>query len=461
MSGLLLPAVASAEARLGRFIGVIDGLPEVMRVVFAEERTAYALHAGEPPVLRLLFDDDEAMPRLERLSVAEAREADAPDELWYGSVDASHPLWIDPPPTDLITLIDMARDSDGNTLLLDKHANALHRYDKRAGAWRSIGGWGAFPGLFAHPSAVAAADGRIYVADTRNHRIQVFDDRLSYLGEWGLHIVRPHEDEGHLHYPAEIAVSGDRTLAIVAEPVQDRVQIFGRVREGEEGAIAEPMFERETIAHFGPHAARDGQLVVTTEPDRPGVIVWDLSRPLPIMIGQIVGHGDGFGLFRSVGDVALSVDGPNGMPRVWVLDPALQRLQVFDLDWSPEKVLGFDPFMARFVRAFDLAALLDRGDARIKGFLLRADGSLVLHDAARGSLIVTDTRLRPQRTLDGLHEPAERVRLSAGYNASTVALLHAHTGVVDLFGFSGEDAGERKRLDLLEMQQGGDRVLVD
>jgi DNA-binding beta-propeller fold protein YncE len=45
---------------------------------------------------------------------------------------------------------------------------------------------GSLPGQFVYPMSVdAGPDGRVYVLDAGNSRIQVFDDRSRYITEWG------------------------------------------------------------------------------------------------------------------------------------------------------------------------------------------------------------------------------------------------------------------------------------
>lgn len=433
-----VPIAAADEPRLGRFVGVIDGLAEVDRVVFADGRTAYAKFDGPLSILKMTFSDDaDAMPRVEAMSEAAAREVGAPEALWRDVDD----WWGIPQLGGQFPPVAEVRDSVVGALELDRYGNTLHRSHPVSGRTSKIGGWGAFPGLMAHPSGMDVVDGLVYIADTGNHRVQVFDgrgERLPYLYEWGLHVVRPHEDEGHLHYPADVAVSPDGVWAIVTEPMQDRLQVFGVVREGDDAAVAEPMFERETIAHFGTRAARDGVLMVTVEPDRPGVIVWDLSRTLPIMIGQIVGEGWKHGGFHAISDVAIRVDGPRGLPRVWTLDAASQRVQVFDLNWSAEKELGFDPFLARFVKSFAVRMTLREREpgmfnGRVEAMALRregGDGGLVLHDAVRGALIVADARLRLIRTIELGQAWKRGVLIAAVPGRDEVAALHPEMGAL-------------------------------
>ena len=429
--------------RFGRYLGVANDLYEPNWAMFTDDHRAIVrLGDGSFIAITIQPDPDAWSTTTHPLDADEASEAHHASRSTHeppadraGDPFAS----LDPAPFHRITHI---HDDRQRTILLDTYASTLHRAtppnSERPTEWQSVGGWGAFPGLMAHPHGLTSHAGRLYIADTRNHRIQVFNDRLEYESEWGLHVVRPHEGQGHLHYPTSIAIAPAGDIAMVCEPAQDRIQFFAPLlTDDEQAEVTQPLFQRETIAHFGPHAASDGPLLITTEPDRPGLIVWDLTRPLPIMIGRIAGHGDDFGHFRAIGDVSLAIEGPNGSPRVWVFDPAHRRIQTFDLDWSPDKPLGFDPFLARFVRAIDLDALpIADQPGRISRALRCADGSWVLLTTPSPSVWLTEPDLHQATKLCSLHAHDRIALLEDG---TTLAILGARSGQLRLIPIDGSD----------------------
>lgn len=82
-----------------------------------------------------------------------------------------------------------------------------------SGAQARLGALGVARGQFNFPSGVAVMDGRVYVVETGNHRIQVFDEKGNSLGFIGV---------GDLFYPGgiasaqgEIYVSDSRNSRIV------------------------------------------------------------------------------------------------------------------------------------------------------------------------------------------------------------------------------------------------------
>ncbi len=78
------------------------------------------------------------------------------------------------------------------------------------------------PGDFAMPSNVAVdQDGNLYVSDTLNNRVEVFDADGTFIRQFG----KAGDGPGYFARPKGIAVDGDGHVW-VADGVQDRVQVF-------------------------------------------------------------------------------------------------------------------------------------------------------------------------------------------------------------------------------------------
>lgn len=78
------------------------------------------------------------------------------------------------------------------------------------------------PGELAMPTNVAVdKDGNVYVTDTLNDRVQIFDADGAFIRAFG----RPGDGPGYFARPKGIAVDGDGHIW-VADAVQDRVQVF-------------------------------------------------------------------------------------------------------------------------------------------------------------------------------------------------------------------------------------------
>jgi sugar lactone lactonase YvrE len=78
------------------------------------------------------------------------------------------------------------------------------------------------PGDFAKPTGVAVdKEGNLYVADTLNNRIEVFDADGTFIRTWG----KAGDGPGYFARPKGVAVDSDGHVW-VADGMQDRVQVF-------------------------------------------------------------------------------------------------------------------------------------------------------------------------------------------------------------------------------------------
>jgi DNA-binding beta-propeller fold protein YncE len=116
---------------------------------------------------------------------------------------------------------------------------------------RTIGGspaeiGGEEQGTFARPTNVAVdASGNVYVADTINNRIQIFDANGDFVSMFG----RGGDGPGFFGRPKGLAVDSDGHIW-VADTTMDRVQVFDRA-----GRLA---------AYFGLHGTQPGQFILPT-----------------------------------------------------------------------------------------------------------------------------------------------------------------------------------------------------
>lgn len=307
-----------------------------------------------------------------------------------------------------------------------------------------LGEYGEAPGFLSRPEGVAFLGERLFVADTENHRIQVFDADGSLQGSYGLHALRPHEGGGKLHYPERVALSADGRLMVVAEPFEDRCQVFDLV-PGTEPASDDPF--RSTLraqAHYGPRIDARGGLLALVEPEGHSVLIHDLRDETPIVVTRIGHRGTGWGGLLAPSDVRLD---PRHS-RIWVTDAGSNRLLLFALDRDPEEPLRYAPRMARFIKGCDLddrrprLAGLDVARPVVPlGLELDAEGNLYVLDGANARVHVLDPSFRFLRSMGG--EP-ERARLE---------------DPIDLaFGPGGEllYVADRKKEAIVVFTRGGD-----
>lgn len=101
--------------------------------------------------------------------------------------------------------------------------------------------WLTTPGDFGAPSNVAVdKEGNVYVTDTMNNRVEIFDPDGNFISLFGQHGDGP----GYLARPKGIAIDGDGHIWI-ADSFQDRVQVFNR--------------EGQLLTYLGGHGHYPGQ----------------------------------------------------------------------------------------------------------------------------------------------------------------------------------------------------------
>ncbi len=127
---------------------------------------------------------------------------------------------------------------DGNIVIADGHwprpSNAQQDGDRLVvitpeGEFvRAVGKMGAGPGEFMGPHALAYdAQGRLYVADRSNNRVQILDENLDFLDDWR-----------HFGRPSGITVLVDGTFVVADSESGARLPGPSIAPEGGPGAMA-------------------------------------------------------------------------------------------------------------------------------------------------------------------------------------------------------------------------------
>lgn len=180
----------------------------------------------------------------------------------------------------------------------------------------TLGQEGREIGQFRQPSGVVVDEaGRIYVADTYNHRIQVFDTHGHFLQTFGAEGGQ----RGALLRPKGLAWGPDRLL-YVADTGNHRIQAFNQQGEavivlGSFGNLPSQFNAPEAVAVDRANALyiadTQNHRVQKLAPDGSSLLSWG-------------GSGSGKGEFLGPSDIALDPDG-----RVLVADTQNHRVQVF------------------------------------------------------------------------------------------------------------------------------------
>jgi uncharacterized protein (TIGR03663 family) len=213
---------------------------------------------------------------------------------------------------------------------------------RELGAVLTWGAIGTEPGLFNHPRGIAAGpDGDIYVVDSDNNRIQVFDWEGTFLREWGSQCNLSTGvgcadldgdgpmgwGDGQFQEPWGIAVAGDGRV-YVADTWNHRIQAFDS-----EGSFltAWGTYGQTTDAttlFYGPRDVTvdaSGRVLVTDTGNK-RVMVFDQEGNF---LDQWGSEGALPGSFSEPVGIAV---GPSG--NIYVVDTWNQRVQVFDSNFA-------------------------------------------------------------------------------------------------------------------------------
>jgi DNA-binding beta-propeller fold protein YncE len=165
------------------------------------------------------------------------------------------------------------------------------------------------------------SDGQVFVADTGNKRILVFDSDGNYITQFGGAGLEP----GQFDEPVGIAVDGQRNV-YVTDTWNQRVQVFA---PGADGLSFIPLLQWDINGWYGQSvdnkpfiAVDESRHVFVSDPDGYRIIEFDgTSGAFLRLWGDI---GDDAASFKLPSGVALDPEG-----RLWVSDSGNNRLMRF------------------------------------------------------------------------------------------------------------------------------------
>ncbi len=278
---------------------------------------------------------------------------------------------------------------------------------------------------FSTPSGIArAADGRLFIADTANHRIRVINADgttvSTYAGDGVQGFVDGSTSTARFHAPRGIALAADGRL-FVADEGNNRIRVISAdgatvsiyAGDGVSGFVDGSTSTARFRAPSSVALAADGRVFVAdTFSDRIRVISAD---------GATVSTyaGSGFGFANGDATTAARFDGPRGVAlaadgRVFVADTVNHRIRVISADGATVSTYAGDGVKsfadgstttARFDSPTDLVVtsdgrvfVTDTGNHRIR--VISADGAYVSTYAGSGAAAQTNEPQESQAALD-------------------------------------------------------------
>jgi len=240
---------------------------------------------------------------------------------------------------------------------------------------------GADVGCFTWPRGIAVnGDGEIVVADSSNHRIQVFDGHGEFLRQFGQY----GQADGEFDCLAGVCVNKANGQIVIADRYNHRIQIFtsqgGWIRSfGEEG-----YWDGQMSYPWGVACAPDGNIFVCDKENH-RVQVFHPNGTFMYSFGRL---GCDDGCFENPHYVSVSEDGD----KVVVSDSGNHRIQIFTPTGQHEQTIGREGTLNgqfKYPRGvlFDREGFIlvgDSGNNRVQVF--RPDGSYYASFMTWGSM---------------------------------------------------------------------------
>jgi uncharacterized protein (TIGR03663 family) len=259
-----------------------------------------------------------------------------------------------------------------------------------AQVWGNIG---TEPGMFNHPRGVAVGpEGNVYVVDSDNHRVQVFDASGTFLRSWGsncnlatgLGCADPDGDgplslgDGQFQEPWGITVS-DSGRVYVADTWNHRIQVFDSDGTFQDTWGAYGQTDTATSLLYGPRDIaidNEGRLFVTDTGNK-RVMVFAQN-------GIYLDQWGGGGVLPGQLEEPVGID-TDSEGNIYVADTWNQRVQVFDSDFVPLREWPVEAWYGESVLNKPYLAVDDQG----RVYITDPEGYLVLVYSNEGELLAT------------------------------------------------------------------------
>ena len=229
---------------------------EVAGVAVNSRGHIYVFHRGKHPLME--FDANGKFLRSiadDLFVTAHTVRVDAEDNIWTTDIGSQMVLKLSPDGRVLLSLgrmripgddvlhfnqpTDVALDREGNIYVADGYGNSrILKFNKYGNMLLGWGMKGSGPGQFDLPHSIAVDDNLVYVGDRENERIQIFDLKGAYLGEWKL---------GH---PFGLFITPDHFI-YMSDAILGRILKISR--DGKVvGVLDGPLLDKGR--HFDPHS---------------------------------------------------------------------------------------------------------------------------------------------------------------------------------------------------------------
>ena len=110
---------------------------------------------------------------------------------------------------------------------VDRDGNRIQAFDKNGTFLFEFGEKGQGDGQFLIPYGLDVdARGNVWIADRGNHRIQQFDSKGNFISKFGNEVSHPSSEMGKFHNPRHVEVDRNLEFVYVADSKNNRIQQF-------------------------------------------------------------------------------------------------------------------------------------------------------------------------------------------------------------------------------------------
>jgi len=243
----------------------------------------------------------------------------------------------------------IAVDAAGNIYVADSKNHRIQKFNRDGNFVTAWGKEGAGPGEFREPCGIdVASDGTVYVADTWNGRVQVFSNTGSFLFDVG-------RDSG-LWGPRDCAVDKEGNIYI-CDTGFGKIEKFDKngrflLTIGKKGGGKGP---GEFIEPFGIKAGPDNNIYVL---DRKNYRLQVLtSEGKYVREFKIDGWADAQQVGSCLMEPYLDIDWEN--KKIYISDPTNHRVFRHDLDGRNKKIIDKDMRQAQLMCPIGVAVFTD------------------------------------------------------------------------------------------------------
>ena len=203
----------------------------------------------------------------------------------------------------------VAVDKDGSIFVADVDKHRVQKFAKDGQLLKSLSSGLCGPrGLELNDT-----NNKLYVCDTGNHRIQVFDSELNFCTLFG----RQGSGPGQFNQPWDISFDSSTSLSYVSDNGNDRIQVLDQ-----DGAYIREFSQKGSTSISCPYYIHvDGDLVYVSEPESNCVSVFTTGGVFVCSIGAM-----GSRIGELVGPTGVTVD-RDGF--VYICDHYNNRIQKF------------------------------------------------------------------------------------------------------------------------------------